>query len=246
MEFTCAYCNHPTTITSPNTDDNLDTIDIVESRYYDGIKRGVKYVGVVCPNSNCKQLTFKVSIQKMGKDIYNYWQDSGVTLNEWQLLPDSHAKPQPEYIPQAIVNDYNEASRILSLSPKAAASLARRCLQGMIRDFHGITKHTLNQEINALEEIVSAEVWSAIDAVRSVGNIGAHMEKDVNLIVDIDPDEAELLINLIEDLFDDWYVVRHDRAARQEKLKLLAATKQAARSGVANESTSDEAIIVDP
>ncbi|MCP1830281.1 hypothetical protein ACVIHH_005106 [Bradyrhizobium sp. USDA 4518] len=33
----------------------------------------------------------------------------------------------------------------------------------------------------------------AIDAVRIVGNIGAHMEKDVNLIVDIEPGEAQML-----------------------------------------------------
>lgn len=239
MEFTCPYCNHPTTVTSPNTDDSINTINIVESRYYDGKKRGLRYEAIVCPNTNCKQLTLIVSMQAMMRDSYTNWMDSGDALETWQLLPDSLAKPQPEYIPKVIIEDYNEASKILKLSPKAAASLARRCLQGMIRDFHGIIKPTLNQEINALKEIVSAEVWSAIDAVRSVGNIGAHMEKDVNLIVDIEPDEAELLIELIEDLFDDWYVVRHDRMARQEKLKLLAATKQAARNGIDVDKTPE-------
>jgi len=34
--------------------------------------------------------------------------------------------------------------------------------------------------------------WEAIDAVRKLGNIGAHMEKDINVIVDVDPEEAEL------------------------------------------------------
>ena len=34
-------------------------------------------------------------------------------------------------------------------------------------------------------------------AVRKVGNIGAHMEKDINVIVDVDPDEAQHLIGLI-------------------------------------------------
>ena len=41
----------------------------------------------------------------------------------------------------------------------------------------------------------------AIDAVRKIGNIGAHMERDINLIVDIDPNEAAILIGLIELLF---------------------------------------------
>lgn len=50
----------------------------------------------------------------------------------------------------------------------------------------------------------------AIDAVCKVGNIGAHMEKDIDLIVDVDPNEAELLINLIETRFQYWYVNREE------------------------------------
>ena len=46
--------------------------------------------------------------------------------------------------------------------------------------------------------------WAAIDAVRRVGNIGAHMEHDINVIVDVEPREAELLIGLVETLFREW------------------------------------------
>jgi len=242
MDFTCVYCNHPTTITSPNEDDNLRTINILESRFHDGKKRAVYYHAIACPNISCKKLSFLVSIQEMIKDVNYNWVDTGRSIDSWQLLPDSLAKPQPDYIPLAIVEDYNEASKILNLSPKAAASLARRCLQGMIRDFYKINKSSLSLEIDELEEIVSPEVWSAIDAVRSVGNIGAHMERDVNLIVEIEPNEAELLIQLIEDLFEDWYVVRNNRTERQKKIKLLASVKQAKRKGVQIESSVNKII----
>ena len=78
-------------------------------------------------------------------------------------------------------------------SPKASATMSRWCcLQGMIRDFHQITRRTLKQEIDALEEIVDSEVLAAIDSVREIGNIGAHMESDVNLIVDVEPEEGSL------------------------------------------------------
>ena len=50
-----------------------------------------------------------------------------------------------------------------------------------------------------------------IDGIRRIGNIGAHMEKDINLIVDIDPDEAQKLIKLIEHLLEQWYVNRHEQ-----------------------------------
>ena len=105
-------------------------------------------------------------------------------------------------------DDYYEACAIRDLSPKASATLTRRCLQGMIRDFCGIAKATLAKEIDALREAldnhtapkgVTHESVEAIDAVRKVGNIGAHMEKDIALIVDVDPGEAQMLIELDRD-----------------------------------------------
>lgn len=61
--------------------------------------------------------------------------------------------------------------------------------------------------------------WDSIEAVRKIGNIGAHMEKDINVIVDVDPEEAGLLIGLIESLIDDWYVTRHQRAERHSAIQ---------------------------
>ena len=69
-------------------------------------------------------------------------------------------------------------------------------------------------EIKELEGKVDSLTWQAIDAVRAVGNIGAHMEKDVNLVIDIEPDEANLLIALIETLLTEWYVNRQERQTR--------------------------------
>jgi Domain of unknown function (DUF4145) len=124
----------------------------------------------------------------------------------------------PDYVPAPIVADYKEACLIADLSPKASATLSRRCLQGMIRDFWGISKARLVDEIDAIKDKVDDLAWNAIDGLRKMGNIGAHMEKDINVIVDVDPDEAKLLIGLIETLVDDWYVMRHERKSRMEKL----------------------------
>lgn len=126
------------------------------------------------------------------------------------LLPPSSAIKFPEYIPQSIRADYEEAISILQLSPKASATLSRRCLQGMIRDFWGVRCSTLSQEINSLKNKIPSNHWKAIDALRKIGNIGAHMEKDVNLILDITPEEAEKLLWLIEFLLRGWYVERHE------------------------------------
>jgi hypothetical protein len=72
---------------------------------------------------------------------------------------------------------------------------------------------------------VTHESVDAIDAVRSVGNIGAHMEKDVDLIIEIEPGEAQMLIELIEMLFDEWYVERFNRTKRLAEITALSAQK---------------------
>ena len=106
------------------------------------------------------------------------------------LYPNSQAKRYPDFVPLAIRKDYEEAYAILNLSPKASATLSRRCLQGMIRDFWNIKAGKLFDEINEIQDKVASSQWKAIDALRSIGNIGAHMEKDVNEII-----EAAILSN---------------------------------------------------
>ena len=84
----------------------------------------------------------------------------------------------------------------------------------MIRDFWEIKESNLSKAITAIKDKITAKKWRVLDGVRRIGNIGAHMEKDINIIVDIDPDEANKLIKLIELLLDQWYINRHN----QEKL----------------------------
>ncbi|MEL4861503.1 DUF4145 domain-containing protein [Pseudoflavonifractor phocaeensis] len=147
-----------------------------------------------------------------------------------QICPESSAVQFPEYVPEGIRRDYEEAYSILNKSPKASATLARRCLQGMIRDFYGEKdKPNLYQEIDAIKDRVPPAQWAAIDAVRKIGNIGAHMEKDVDLIIDVEPEEAEQLLRLIELLMDKWYVARHDEEELYKAIMETDREKAAAK-----------------
>jgi hypothetical protein len=105
----------------------------------------------------------------------------------------------------------------------------------MIRDFCNIKKDRLIDEIKALRKAVddgtaprsvTPDSVDAIDNVRGVGNIGAHMEKEIDLIVPVDPGEAQILIELIESLFDEWYVAHERRKQRFGSVKALAAEKK--------------------
>jgi len=226
QHFRCPYCNHATTIIDTNYWEKLDNINIKEPNIG---KVGLFSQAITCPNPKCEKLWLKVGLYNIEDTPFNTWNITK-KIKEWQLMPESNAKILPDYIPKAIKNDYYEANRICKLSPKASATLARRCLQGMIRDFWGIKKANLFEEIKALKDKVTSSEWEAIDAVRKVGNIGAHMEKDINLIVDIDPQEAELLLKLIEQFVEDWYITRYEKEKRVKEIKDLANRKQQERN----------------
>lgn len=80
-----------------------------------------------------------------------------------------------------------------------------------------------------LKNNVTHQEKEVLDSVRKIGNIGAHMEKDINLIVDIDPDEAQQLINLIEYLMDQWYIKRYESNLMLDSIISINNSKQEQR-----------------
>lgn len=169
-----------------------------------------------CPS--CKK--HSITVEGIGRDV-----PKGVI----PILPRSLAQQFPDYIPEQIRNDYEEAYAIVNLSPKASATLSRRCLQSMIRDYWVMGKGDLNKHIELLEEKVSPEILGALNALRIIGNVGAHMTVIANKIVDIEPGEAEKLLKLIEHLFRDWYIAREEKRALYEDIVGIAAEKKEAR-----------------
>ena len=145
-----------------------------------------------------------------------------IHLRQWSLIPNAKAKSFPDYVPLPIREDYREACAILELSPKAAATLARRCLQGILRDFYKAKGKNLYEEIQCVRgKFESAGLWKAIDVVRQMGNIGAHMEEDINVITTIDAGEAEALVALIELLIEESYVAKRKRDEKIRKVQAL-------------------------
>ena len=99
----------------------------------------------------------------------------------------------------------------------------------MIHDFWDIHEKNLNAEITSLKDKVSPTLWEVLNGVRSIGNIGAHMEHDINKIVDIEPDEAIKLIKLIEFLIKEWYINRHEQEKLFADIIDIAETKEIER-----------------
>lgn len=214
FNWNCPHCDRATTITSSNAISCANVNRLLEE------KDQTVFISIFiqCPNQDCNKISLIATENRFHRSALQGYV-KGDTIRSWQLIPESKAKTWPDYIPKAIREDYSEACLICELSPKASATLSRRCLQEIIRDVYGVKAGNLANEIKQIEEIISAEAFEIINLIRSAGNIGAHMEKDVNLVIDINPDEARLLIELLEALINEWYIDKHERKKRAETLK---------------------------
>lgn len=136
----------------------------------------------------------------------------------------------PSVVPEELATDFNEACVVLGESPKASAALSRRCLQHLLR-LQGYTQHDLVKAIDAVlaSKTLPSPLADSLDAVRNIGNFAAHPMKDTNSgeILEVEPEEAEWNLEVLEGLFDFYYVQPAKAQGRIDALnnKLAAAGK---------------------
>lgn len=133
-------------------------------------------------------------------------------LNEILVYPKNFSRgPLPQEVDDdRVVEDYNQASVVLTDSPKASAALSRRCLQHILREKVGVKKADLSVEIQQVldSNILPSDIATNLDAVRNIGNFGTHPIKSTNTgeIVDVEHNEAEWNLEVLEQLIDFYYV----------------------------------------
>jgi len=130
--------------------------------------------------------------------------------------------PLPSEVPPEFAQDYKEACLVFADSPKASAALSRRCLQNLLREKAGTTKRDLADQIQEVLDSKSLPSYLAesLDAVRNIGNFAAHpiKSKSTGEIVDVEPGEAEWNLDVLEGLFDFYFVQPHKLQEKREKL----------------------------
>lgn len=137
-------------------------------------------------------------------------------------------KVEPE-LPARYSKDFTEACAVLPISLKASAALSRRILQDILREKFNIKHANLAQEIDEFinKKDIPSFLAQAVDAVRNIGNFAAHPLKDTHTgeIVEVEPGEAEWLLDVIEALFDFAFVqpirLQERKKKLNEKLKSL-------------------------
>ena len=160
---------------------------------------------------------------------------TGTLLFSSQIYPEgSNRGPVPSDVPQPIADDYEEAARVLPYSAKASAALSRRCLQAILRQA-GYMQHDLAKQIDAVlaeadaRKAIPSGPHSMLDAIRNFGNFSAHPITDQTTlqVIDVEDEEAEYCLDILDALFDHYYVKPAEAERRRSALnaKLSAAGK---------------------
>lgn len=135
--------------------------------------------------------------------------------------------PLTPEVPKDLSEDYNEACLVLADSPKASAALSRRCLQHLLRKYARVKPSDLGKEIQEVLDgnVLPSHLSESLDAIRNIGNFAAHPMKSTcsGEILDVEPAEAEWTLDVLESLFDFYFVqpaiLRAKRDALNKKLK---------------------------
>jgi hypothetical protein len=179
-----------------------------------------------CPNPACKKLTFYLVLGALGRKVTT----EGVDAIRRRILvhpKGSHRPPVPPLVPEELAEDYTEACIVLPDSAKASAALSRRCLQNLLREVAKVKPGHLAGEIQEVLDggTLPSHIAEAVDAIRNIGNFAAHPTKSESTgeILPVEPGEAEWNLDVLEALFDFYFVqpevLRKKREALDAKLK---------------------------
>ena len=160
----------------------------------------------------------------------SYLQDYGPRKfpgEDIMAFPRQAAKPPaPKEVPEKIAKDFNEASAVLALSAQASAALSRRCLQHLLLDMKISSSNNLSQAIDAaLKSNLPSHLAENLDAIRNIGNFAAHPLKAEHTgeVIPVEPEEAEWNLDVLEMLFDFYYVQPSIASKRRENLNAKLA-----------------------
>jgi hypothetical protein len=165
----------------------------------------------ICPA--CSRVALVIRLMKGNDTILNF-----------MAYPIGAARPVAPEVEPAYSLDCSEACNVLPHSAKASAALSRRILQALLRDKSRTKSKDLYDQIE--EVLQSGKLPSHIEeelhAVRHIGNFAAHTIKSTNTgeIIEVEPGEAEWNLDVLESLFDFYFVQPAISAKRKAALNV--------------------------
>lgn len=166
---------------------------------------------MICPNPDCGKMIIKLETGYPQKDFTG--KIVGIQGAQYELTVNpltSSRPPVPKEVDEKFATDYKEACLVMKFSPKASAALSRRCLQNILREKASVKPGDLYREIQQVidNNSLPSHLSASIDAIRSIGNFGTHPIKSTSTgeIVEVEVGEAEWTLDVLESLFDFYFV----------------------------------------
>lgn len=163
-----------------------------------------------CPS--CKELLLYLKMNTSAQIMAQYRQNQIPEPSQFAMLvyPKKNRKVLSNDIPAEYQKDFNEALGVLETSSRASAALSRYCLQKLLIEKAGVKKRELFDQIQEVldSKQLPTHLASDIDAIRAIGNFGAHPIKSTTSgsIVEVEAGEAEWNLNVLEGLFDFYFI----------------------------------------
>lgn len=188
---------------------------------------------MTCPS--CDEIVIWI-----GKGLVRNSNESTIFYDDRLVHPRSARRvPIGNDVPEQLRDDYREACEVLPISAKASAALSRRILQTILKG-QGYPGRDLVRQIEAVlnesdtTKSLPTSLHKTIDAVRNFGNFSAHPITEMSSlqIVEVEAEEAEWCLEIVEQLFDHYYVRPASNAKRIDELnkKLANAGKPPMKS----------------
>lgn len=212
----CPHCNTGVSL-------EFEEYYVERAKDYEQTGVGYQFAWDTCPE--CEEpivvLRFGKYVGEKSNSDYSY-ADVKDIFREEILYPRYITRGVEPEVPDTHKADFLEACAVLPLSPKASAALSRRVLQNVLREKFKIEHSSLAKEIDGFLQLsgVPSYLSDAVDAIRNIGNFAAHPLKDTHSgqIVDVEPGEAEWLLEVLEALFDFAFVQPKKLEERKRKL----------------------------
>ena len=162
---------------------------------YTGLRIAVNWT--TCLNSKCGEVSVQACMEEVEVNRAVMGRHDSLTrkvrdLDRWHLWPKSRARPFPTYLPEGVRSSYEQACYCEEQAPAASATMARRALHEMLKDFCGSKGKNLKEDIDTLKKQVAqgngpdgvlADSVDRLHHLREMGNIGAHLERGTNEIL---------------------------------------------------------------
>lgn len=181
-----------------------------------------------CGNTECSRLIvqfqeFEKSLVSKEGNLYNdrYKGYFSLAPKIFSVRPRGAMRPLPDEVPPEYSKMFQESCLVLDDSTNASAALSRRCLQYFINKELGIDEGNLKKDVQKTidDKRLHPSVTDLLDDVRESGNNGAHAwENEVTgEIVDVEPEHASWMLDVLEDIFQVYFVVPATIAQRRKK-----------------------------